>query len=103
MLTFEVVESLVTEQWWTTLRSSTGPETLSVRTTLDRVDRTQASELLLRGYANTWLSSLLLDAATAARHRLPRRTTSCRVSTAWSADARNSPWSPNCRNGPADR
>jgi hypothetical protein len=35
---------------------------LSVRTTLDRVDRTQASELLLRGYANTWLSSLLLDA-----------------------------------------
>ena len=61
VLTFEVVESLVTEQWWTTLRSSTGPETLSVRTTLDRVDRTQASELLLRGYANTWLSSLLLD------------------------------------------
>ena len=91
MLTFDVVESLVTEQWWTTLRSSTGPETLSVRTTLDRVDRTQASELLLRGYANTWLSSLLLDAA-AARHRLPLRATSCRVSTAWSAASHRATW-----------
>jgi hypothetical protein len=32
-----------------------------VRTTLDRVDRENAAELVLRGYANTWLSSLLID------------------------------------------
>ncbi len=30
-------------------------------TTLDRVRRSSAAELVLRGYANTWLSSLLLD------------------------------------------
>ena len=37
------------------------PRDLAVPTTLDRVRRSSAAELVLRGYANTWLSSLLLD------------------------------------------
>jgi hypothetical protein len=62
LLDIEILEDLDGQGWWTTLRASTGPENLTVRTTLDRVDRENASELVLRGYANTWLSSLLIDA-----------------------------------------
>jgi hypothetical protein len=62
VLDLDVVEDLVAEPWWTTLRSHSGPDDLTLRTTLDRVEREHASELILRGYANTWLSSLLIDA-----------------------------------------
>ena len=55
------LDELVARSWWPPLRASTGGDDLSVPTTLDRVRRERAAELVLRGYANTWLSSLLLD------------------------------------------
>ena len=61
LLDVEILDDLDAQGWWATLRSHTGPENLAVRTTLDRVDRENAAELVLRGYANTWLSSLLID------------------------------------------
>jgi hypothetical protein len=61
LLDVEILDDLDAQGWWTTLRSHTGPENLTVRTTLDRVDRDNAAELVLRGYANTWLSSMLVD------------------------------------------
>jgi hypothetical protein len=55
-----VLDDLLGQPWWAAVRASSGDDDLSVPTTLNRVERASASELVLRGYANTWLSSLLL-------------------------------------------
>ncbi|MET0324983.1 MAG: hypothetical protein ABW219_07170 [Ilumatobacteraceae bacterium] len=55
------LEEVLVQPWWAAVRANAGGDDLAVPTTLSRVDRTSAAQLVLRGYANTWLSSLLLD------------------------------------------
>ncbi|MET0144332.1 MAG: hypothetical protein ABW328_06050 [Ilumatobacteraceae bacterium] len=55
------LEELVVHPAWVALRAATSPGDLTVPTTLDRVPRADAADLVLRGYANTWLSSLLIE------------------------------------------
>lgn len=57
------LEEILVQPWWATIRASAGGDDLAVPTTLDRVHRPSAAQLVLRGYANTWLSSLLIDPA----------------------------------------
>jgi hypothetical protein len=58
-----VLEEILVQPWWQAIRAGGGGDDLAVPTTLDRVRPARAAQLVLRGYANTWLSSLLLDAA----------------------------------------
>jgi hypothetical protein len=58
-----VLEEILVQPWWQAIRAGAGGDDLAVPTTLDRVRPARAAQLVLRGYANTWLSSLLLDAA----------------------------------------
>ncbi len=61
------LEEIVVQPPWVALRAATTPGDLVVPTTLGRVPRADAVDLVLRGYANTWLSSLLID----PRHAVP--------------------------------
>jgi hypothetical protein len=58
-----VLEELLVQPSWAAIRTGAGGDDLAVPTTLDRVRPASAAQLVLRGYANTWLSSLLLDAS----------------------------------------
>ena len=55
------LEELLVQPWWASIRAGAGGDDLAVPTTLDRVRPASAVQLVLRGYANTWLSSLLLE------------------------------------------
>ena len=57
------LEELLVQPWWVAIRAGAGGDDLAVPTTLDRVRPASAAQLVLRGYANTWLSSLLLEPA----------------------------------------
>lgn len=55
------LEEVLVQPWWGAIRAGAGGDDLAVPTTLGRVSGSDAAALVLRGYANTWLSSLLLD------------------------------------------
>jgi hypothetical protein len=54
------LEQLTATPWWGALADADPSGAIRTRTTLSRVNAEEAKVLLLRGYANAWLASLLL-------------------------------------------
>jgi hypothetical protein len=55
------LDHLEDEPWWRELVAADGGRDLRVRTTLGHVSRRDAAALVRRGYANTWLASLVIQ------------------------------------------